>query len=139
MRYLTGYAAVAVVMAGLDFLWLRTMGAPLYERTIGSLMAKDPDMKAAVAFYVLYVAGIVWFAVRPGVTAGDWRAAALNGALFGLFAYGTYDLTNMATLKVWSLKLTLADMTWGTVLTAVSGGAGAGLMLLLWPHRSGAA
>jgi uncharacterized membrane protein len=118
--YIIAYIAAAIVMAGLDFVWLRLTVDAVYQPVIGSLMSPKPDMAAAVAFYVMYVCGVVIFAVRPGLAAGAWQTGLLFGALFGLFAYGTYDLTNMATLKVWSLKLTLIDMAWGTVLTGTA-------------------
>jgi uncharacterized membrane protein len=125
MRYLVAYAAAALVMVGLDLIWLSRMGDTLYRSVLGEIMTPDPDMKAAVAFYLIYVLGVLWFAVRPALNDGDWRTALLNGALFGFFAYATYDLTNMATLKVWALRITLADMAWGTVLTGAAATAGA--------------
>jgi uncharacterized membrane protein len=82
-------------------------------------------MIAAVAFYLVYIAGVLVFALRPALASGDWRTAVLFGALFGFFAYATYDLTNLATLRVWSLPVSLIDMAWGTVLTGVAAGAGA--------------
>jgi uncharacterized membrane protein len=124
MRYLAAYLTAALVMGGLDYLWLTTMMGPLYQRVLGPILAAEPDMKAAVAFYLVYLLGILWFAVRPALATGDWTVALLNGALFGLFAYATYDLTNMATLKAWSLQLTLTDIAWGTALTAVTATAG---------------
>jgi uncharacterized membrane protein len=120
MRYLAAYLTAALVMGGLDYLWLTTMMGPLYQRVLGPILAAEPDMKAAIAFYLVYLTGIMWFAVRPALTSGDWTVALMNGALFGFFAYATYDLTNMATLKVWSLQLTLTDIAWGTVLTATT-------------------
>jgi uncharacterized membrane protein len=124
MRYLAAYLTAALVMGGLDYLWLTTMMGPLYKRVLGPILAAEPDMKAAVAFYLVYLLGILWFAVRPALATGDWTVTLLNGALFGLFAYATYDLTNMATLKAWSLQLTLIDIAWGTALTAVTATAG---------------
>jgi uncharacterized membrane protein len=120
MRYLAAYLTAALVMGGLDYLWLTTMMGPLYQRVLGPILAAEPDMKAAIAFYLVYLTGIMWFAVRPALTSGDWTVALMNGALFGFFAYATYDLTNMATLKTWSLQLTLTDIAWGTVLTATT-------------------
>jgi uncharacterized membrane protein len=125
LPYIAAYLAAAIAMAGLDYVWLTTMMGPLYQRVLGPILAPEPDMIAAVAFYLVYLVGIVWFAVRPALESGDWKTAALNGALFGFFAYATYDLTNMATLKVWSLQLTLIDMAWGAVLTATAASAGA--------------
>lgn len=125
VAYLIAYVAAALVMGGLDFAWLSATSGPLYHRALGSIMAENPNMTAAAAFYLVYLAGVVIFAVRPALAAGDWRLAALYGALFGFFAYATYDLTNLATLKVWSLKVSLIDMAWGAALTAVAASAGA--------------
>ncbi|RZA16327.1 MAG: DUF2177 family protein [Proteobacteria bacterium] len=125
LPYIAAYLAAAIAMAGLDYVWLTTMMGPLYQRVLGPILAPEPNMIAAVAFYLVYLVGIVWFAVRPALESGDWKSAALNGALFGLFAYATYDLTNMATLKVWSLQLTLIDMAWGAALTVTAASAGA--------------
>jgi uncharacterized membrane protein len=123
MRYPAAFVAAALVMGGLDTLWLSNTSGPLYHRALGEVMAKAPDMKAAIAFYLVYILGILWFAVRPALAAGDWRLALLHGGLFGFFAYATYDLTNLATLKVWSLKVSLIDMAWGAFLTAITASA----------------
>ena len=125
MAYLISYVACAVVMGGLDFLWLSKMVGLVYRPTLGATLAEKPNMSAAVSFYILYLVGIEIFAVRPALASGDWRDAALYGALFGFFAYGTYDLTNLATLRVWSAKISLIDMAWGTFLTSVTASAGA--------------
>ena len=125
MAYVIAYGVAALVMAGLDYLWLSHTVAPLYHRHLGAVMADHPDMRAAVAFYVVYIFGILFFAVRPALASGDWRSALLGGALFGFFAYATYDLTNLATLKVWSLLVSLIDMAWGTVLTGTAASAAA--------------
>ena len=131
MIYGIAYLTCLVVMGGLDYLWLSNTTGPLYHRDLGPLLAENPNMTVAVIFYLGYAAGIVFFAVRPALAAGDWRPAILNGALFGLFAYATYDLTNLATLKVWSLKISLMDMAWGMVLTAITASAGAAAALAL--------
>src|SRR3954465_4677827 len=115
---LTGYLAAALVMGVLDFVWLRMMVDPVYQPAIGPVLAEKPNMTAAVSFYLVYLVGVTIFAIRPALASSDWRTGLVYGALFGFFAYATYDLTNMATLKVWSLKITLIDMAWGTILTA---------------------
>jgi uncharacterized membrane protein len=125
------YVAAAIVMAGLDFVWLRLSADPIYHRALGAVMAEKPNMAAAVAFYVMYVLGVVIFAVRPGLTSGAWQTSLLYGALFGCFAYGTYDLTNLATLKVWSLKVSLIDMAWGTMLTGTAAAISTAITLAL--------
>lgn len=120
MNYVFAYVTAALVMGGLDYLWLSNTSGPIYHRALGAVMAENPNMTAAVAFYLIYIVGIMIFAVRPALASGDWRTAAVFGALFGFFAYATYDLTNLATLKVWSLKVSLIDMAWGTLLTGLT-------------------
>jgi uncharacterized membrane protein len=125
MAYLIAYLACVLVMGGLDFLWLTNTSNALYHRDLGVLLADNPNMTVAVIFYLTYIVGVLIFAVRPGLTSGDWKMAALYGALFGFFTYATYDLTNMATMKVWTLRVTLLDIAWGTILTGVTASAGA--------------
>jgi uncharacterized membrane protein len=91
-------------------------------------MAPSPNLPAAAAFYLLYPVGLVVFAVLP--SGGDWLRALALGALFGLFCYGAYDLTNLAVLKDWPLQVTLVDIAWGAVVSAV--GASAGAWVLRW-------
>lgn len=125
------YVAAALVMAGLDFVWLRLTAQPIYHRALGTILAENANMAAAIAFYVIYVLGVVIFAVRPALASGDWRRALVCGAMFGFFAYATYDLTNLATLKVWSLKVSLIDMAWGTFITGVVASSSAAITLAL--------
>ena len=120
MVYLIAYLVSIVVMGGLDFLWLTNTSSTLYHRDLGPLLAEDPNMAVAVIFYLTYIVGVLIFAVRPAIGLGDWKTAALYGALFGFFTYGTYDLTNFATMKVWTLRITILDMAWGTILTAIT-------------------
>jgi uncharacterized membrane protein len=120
----TSYLAAALVMGLLDFLWLTATADALYRPAIGAALAEKPHMAAAIAFYLVYLAGVVIFAIRPALNDGDWKTALIRGALFGFFAYATYDLTNLATLKAWSLRISLLDMGWGTVLTGVTAAAG---------------
>lgn len=117
MAYVIAYLVCVVVMGGLDFLWLSNMSQSLYQRDLGPLLAENPNMSVAVIFYLIFIVGILIFAVRPALASGDWRTAALYGALFGFFTYATYDLTNFATMKVWTLRVTVLDIAWGTFLT----------------------
>ena len=117
MAYLIAYLVCILVMGGLDFLWLSNTSDSLYHRDLGPLLADNPNMTVAVIFYLIFIVGILIFAVRPALASGDWRTAALYGALFGFFSYATYDLTNFATMKVWTLRVTLLDIAWGTFLT----------------------
>lgn len=122
--YLTAYAATAVAFLAVDSVWLSVMAAQLYRPLLGDMLAEDFDIVAAALFYVLYVGGIVFFAVKPALERGRAATAALNGAFFGLCAYGTYDLTNQATLKDWPTVITVADLCWGTILTATAATVG---------------
>jgi uncharacterized membrane protein len=123
-KYLAGYLAAALVMVALDLLWLGVIAKPMYQHAIGHLMAEQPKVPAALLFYVLYSAGLLIFAMAPHIDDPTWGRTILMGGLFGLFAYGTYDLSNLATLRNWPVRLTLVDMAWGTMLSAVSAGAG---------------
>ncbi|KNZ33007.1 MAG: membrane protein [Methylibium sp. NZG] len=115
------YAATAAVMLVLDALWLGLVATQLYSQGIGHLMAAEPRLGVAALFYLLYPVGLVVFAVGPST---GWRNAAWKGALFGFFAYATYDLTNLATLKDWPVWLAALDIAWGTLVSGVSAAAG---------------
>ena len=109
----------------LDAIWLGLIAQPFYQAQIGFLLAKNPNWLAAGAFYLLYVAGLVFFVVEPALRTGSAPGrAALRGAFFGLVAYATYDLTNLATVDRWPILLTAVDMTWGTALGALTTLAG---------------
>ena len=118
LKYVVGYIATGIAFALIDSVWLRTMYERLYKPEIGSLMYEGGfRLGPAVAFYLLYILGMMIFAVGPALHNGKWQTALLWGALLGFFCYMTYDLTNYATLKVWSTKVTVLDIIWGTVLT----------------------
>lgn len=131
-RIFTAYIATGIAFALIDSIWLKTMSVRLYQPEIGGLLAKDGFRLApAVTFYLLYIAGMLYFAVIPALGAGKWHMALLNGAILGFMCYMTYDLTNQATLKLWSLKVTLADIAWGTILTGSASLAGYALTSVL--------
>ncbi len=123
-QYVIAYIAAAVVFLGVDFLWLSRIAKSFYYGRLGDMLLETPRMGAAVAFYAVYVLGIVIFAIAPALRADSISTALLYGALFGLLAYGTYDMTNYATLRQWSLTVSLVDMAWGTFLTAISASVG---------------
>jgi uncharacterized membrane protein len=100
------------------------MADSLYRQRLGELLAPEFRLAPAIGFYVLYLFGVTWFAIAPAMTDGGWRKATLNGALLGLVAYGTYDLTNQATLRIWPVLVTLLDLLWGAFLTATSAAVG---------------
>ena len=124
MTYVIAYIVTAVVFLGLDALWLSRIAIGMYRAEIGGLMLDKPNLLIAGLFYLLYVVGIVALAIVPALRDGSWVTAAVSGAILGLVAYGTYDITNLSTLKNWSVTVTLADLAWGTALTAVSAAAG---------------
>ncbi len=124
IKYVAAYLGAGLTFAAIDFVWLTTMTNRLYKPVIGPIMADKPDMKAAVAFYLISIAGTVFLAIAPALKEGNWTRAAINGAVLGVVAYATYDLTNQATLSVWQTKLTIIDLMWGTVLTTLSATGG---------------
>jgi uncharacterized membrane protein len=128
-RQLAAYAGTMIVMVGLDMLWLGVIAKPIYQNGIGHLMADKPNVPAAVLFYALYGLGLVVFAVLPpGGPAPGWGKTVGMAALFGFFAYATYDLTNLATLKQWPIGLSVMDMAWGTCISAAAAAGGKALM-----------
>ncbi|MBV9843012.1 MAG: DUF2177 family protein [Sphingomonadaceae bacterium] len=117
-RILIAYVATGVTMAAMDSVWL-TLAAPrLYRPLLGDMLLPGFNAAPAVLFYLLYIGGIVGLVVLPALATRSRNAATARGALLGLVAYGTYDLTNQATLKGWSTTVTVADLCWGTFLTA---------------------
>jgi uncharacterized membrane protein len=122
-QFAVAYAAMAVVFLALDALWLGTMAERLYRPAIGHLMRERFAFGPALAFYVIYVAGVVVFVIAPALAERRYQSALGMGALLGLLAYATYDLTNQATLKDWAWRVTLADLCWGSFVTAVSAAA----------------
>lgn len=115
-----GYVGTAVVFLGIDFVWLTVMSGLFYRPQLGTLLAAEPNLLVAGAFYMVYAIGIVVFAVLPATQSGSWLLALGLGALLGLVAYGTYDFTNLATIRDWPVAVTLVDLAWGTALTALS-------------------
>lgn len=121
---IVSFVSAAVIFLGADFAWLSLSVPRLYRPTLGPMLAEKVNAGAALAFYLVYLLGIEILAVAPALRSGGWRTAALHGFVLGITAYGTYDLTNQATLKFWSTRLTLADMAWGGALTAFAACAG---------------
>lgn len=118
------YIASAVVFFALDFVWLSLATSRIYRPLLGDLLSDSPNLPVAGGFYLLYVVGVVVFAVLPSAAAGSWLMALGLGALLGLVAYGTYDFTNLATIRDWPALVTVIDLAWGTAVTAVVALAG---------------
>lgn len=124
MTYAIAWLGTALAFLIADAIWLTQVGPKLYRPFIGEIMSDRLNVPAAAAFYLIYVSGITYFAVAPALQEGSLTRALINGALFGLVAYATYDLTNHATLKVWDIRVTLADMAWGAFASALAASAG---------------
>ena len=120
MTYVAAYVAVLLVFFLADMVWLGPMVSRLYRPALGDLLLSGVNMPPAIIFYLLYPVGLVIFAIIPALKSGNIVTALFLGALFGFFTYGTYDLTNQATLRNWSTTLTIADMAWGTFLGGIS-------------------
>ena len=113
-----------IFMFVLDLIWLSQLAKPIYTLGIGHLMAAEPNLMFASLFYCVFVFGLMWYAVKPYSQTKGIKSSYLAGALFGFFVYASYDLTNLALLKDWPLKMSLIDMTWGTLLSGASAAAG---------------
>ncbi|WP_235855896.1 DUF2177 family protein [Mesobaculum littorinae] len=120
MQIAVCYVATAIVFLAADAVALRTLMRPLFETHVGDWLLPSPRLGAAAGFYLIYVAGLVYLVSWPALKAGAPSQALLNGAVLGLVAYGTYEMTNFATLRNWSWQQVIVDGTWGTILTGVS-------------------
>jgi len=118
------YVATVAIFLVTDLIGLRFVVKPVFERHIGHLFADPFRLGPAAVFYLCYVAGVLWFVSLPALRAGDAQAALIGGAMLGLMAYGTYEFTNFATLKDWSIEQVIVDTLWGGILTGFSAWAG---------------
>lgn len=117
-QLLIEYVTAAVIFLAADFVWLRNMGPAFYTPELGGLLRDEPQLGIALAFYLLFVAGLVMFVIHPGMQGEPLSLVAVKGAIFGLVAYATYDLTNLATVKGFTNKVAMVDMAWGTFVSA---------------------
>jgi uncharacterized membrane protein len=122
--YIKLYFATLVAFFAIDLVWLSLVARAFYRKYLGFLMAPKVNLPAALIFYLLFVVGILVFAILPGLEAGSLKTTLVRAALFGLIAYATYDLTNLATLKDWPVIVTVVDLVWGTVLSVAVSSAG---------------
>ena len=123
-RALLAYGAGLIVLVLLDLVWLRYASDAFFRPAVGNILTDKPNFAAAGLFYVFFAAGLVYFAVLPGLRAASLLTAALNGAFLGFLAYMTFDLTSLAILKLWSVKVAIIDISWGTLASAVAAAAG---------------
>ncbi len=118
------YLLTVPIFFAVDLLWLGVFAKDFYRKGLSHLLAPAVNWPAAFLFYLLYIVGIILFAVRPGLAQQSLAKAAIWGALFGFFTYATYDLTNLATLRDWPLRVVVVDIAWGTLLcTLVASGS----------------
>jgi uncharacterized membrane protein len=118
MEIFVNYLLAGVIFAGLDAIWLVIVANKFYKSQLGSMLRPKPNFVPAVIFYLLYILGIVIFALDPALGQHSFSYALGHGALLGLIMYATYDLTNLSTLKKWPAKITYVDLAWGTYATA---------------------
>jgi uncharacterized membrane protein len=119
MELIVTLIGAAGIMGILDFIWLGVVAKKLYYDELGQVLLEKPNMTAALVFYVIYVLGVTIFVIEPGLNLNSWEYTFVYVALFGLVAYATYDLTNLATMKGFKLKVALIDIAWGILLTLV--------------------
>ena len=111
------YFITLVVFLAIDMVWLLVLSKKLYSEKLGYLMAEKPNLIVALVFYIIFAAGILFFVIQPALLLGSWKYALFAGMFFGLVTYGTYDLTNQATIKDWPAIITIVDLIWGSFVT----------------------
>ena len=119
--YVFAYFAALITLMTADYFWLGTLMADFYKSHLGDVLLSQPRLGPALAFYCMYIAGLLFFAVSQGVTKQSLLSSMVRCALFGMVSYGTYDLSNWATLTMWTADITAADMIWGAIVSALSG------------------
>ncbi len=122
MQNLKIYLVTTVVFFLVDIVWLGFISKNLYSKYLGHLMAPRVNWIAALIFYALFIVGLMFFVINPALAKKSLSYAIVAGGLFGLIAYSTYDLTNLATIKDWPLNITIIDIMWGTFLNAMTSG-----------------
>ena len=122
MQYIKVYLISIVVFLLIDLVWLGIISKNLYKNYLGHLMAPSVNWTAALIFYLLFIAGLVFFVINPAIEKESIIFAVVAGGFFGLITYATFDLTNLATIKDWPLSITIIDLIWGTILNAATSG-----------------
>jgi len=128
------YATTLFVFVGIDLVWLTWVGGPAYRAALGDILLSSVRIAPALAFYLVYPLGLTMFAVMPALGGASLAQTMVYGALFGFFTYATYDLTNLATLRNWTMNVTLMDIGWGCVLCAVVAVAAAAIVSHIGAH-----
>ncbi len=123
-KWIATYLGMIVFMFVIDLIWLSVIAKPVYQQGIGHLMAAEPNLIYAGLFYLVYVLGLLWFAIKPNSALPGIKRVFVAGATVGFLVYASYDLTNLALLKDWPLGLSLMDISWGTLLSGISASVG---------------
>jgi len=124
MSYAKAFIGTAIPFLVIDAAWIGLFLGNVYEKTVGHLLLETPNFGPAGVFYVGYVAGVVFLAVRPAIVANKMSTALVNGGVLGAIAYGTFTLTNFSVLQGWTTGLVVSDIAWGTFLTGLSAACG---------------
>ena len=124
MQYLTVFGATLLVFVGLDVSWIVLVANAFFNSQLGALLRSQPDLAVSAVFYLIYAAGLVYLAVMPAAHKLSAKGAAGRGAAVGLTAYATFDLTNLAIIQGWTLAVSLVDISWGTLASALASFAG---------------
>lgn len=124
MRIAIAYLATFVTFVALDAVWLSLVAIGQFQRALGTMLLAQPNLYAAAIFYVIFTGGLIFLAVRPALERRSLATTISHGAVVGLTSYATFDLTNLAILRGWTLELALLDMAWGTALSAIAATAG---------------
>ena len=119
MNFLKMYLIAFVVFLIVDAIWLTFVANNFYKKHLGFIMSDTPNFVAAIIFYLIFIVGLVYFVIMPGIDAQSIGKILLGGFLFGFITYATYDLTNLATLKDWPIIVTVVDLAWGSILSTV--------------------
>ncbi len=123
-KLILSYLLTAVVFFAIDMVWLGFIAKDLYRKYLGNFLSDNVNWTAAIIFYLLFISGIFYFSILPAIEKNSLIKAVISGVLFGIFTYATYDLTNLATLKDWPLRIVFIDILWGAILTGLVSTAG---------------
>ena len=120
MIFIKAYIGALLIFSVMDAIWLGFLATDFYFSHLGTFLRDDPNWLAAALFYLMYILGIVYFAIRPSLKSGNHMSVLRDGCLLGLLAYATYDMTNLATVKDWPVIVTIVDIIWGMIITSMS-------------------
>lgn len=120
IQFIKYYSVAFVVFFAIDLVWLGVVAKNMYKEHLGFIMSPNVNWVAAIGFYMVFIAGLIFFALNPAIEKNSITYAIFVGGFFGLITYATYDMTNLATLKDWPVFITVVDIIWGTVLCSLT-------------------